>query len=141
MREHNTAFCPTLAASDAIARYRGWTGGAPEPDAIREKRASFAAALAAGVTMCMGGDVGVFAHGENAREMALMAAWGMRPADVLIAATSGNARIFHIADRVGALRPGLLADLVAVEGDPTRDIASVRNVRLVIKGGAIVRAP
>jgi imidazolonepropionase-like amidohydrolase len=89
----------------------------------------------------MGGDVGVYAHGENAREMALMAAWGMSPADVLIAATSGNARIFRLADRLGAVRPGLLADLVAVEGDPTRDIAAVRNVRLVIKGGAIVRNP
>ena len=141
MRERGIAFCPTLAASDAIARYRGWTGGAPEPDALREKRASFAAALAAGVTMCMGGDVGVFAHGENAREMELMAAWGMRPADVLIAATSGNARIFHLADRLGAVRPGLLADLVAVEGDPVREIVAVRRVRLVMKGGAIVRAP
>ena len=70
-----------------------------------------------------------------------MAGWGMRPADVLIAATSGNARIFHIADRVGAVRPGLLADLVAVDGDPTHEIAAVRNVRLVIKGGAIVRGP
>ena len=141
MRERGTAFCPTLAASDAIARYRGWTGGAPEPDAIREKRASFAAALAAGVTMCMGGDVGVFPHGENAREMELMAAWGMRPADVLIAATSGNARIFHIADRVGSVRAGLLADLVAVEGDPSQEIAALRRVRLVVKGGAIVRGP
>jgi imidazolonepropionase-like amidohydrolase len=141
MRERGIAFCPTLAASDAIARYRGWTGGAPEPDAIREKRASFAAALASGVTLCMGGDVGVFAHGENAREMELMVGWGMRPADVLIAATSGNARIFHIADRVGALRPGLLADLVAVEGDPTSEIAAVRRVRMVMKGGALVRTP
>jgi imidazolonepropionase-like amidohydrolase len=140
MKAHGTGYCPTLAATDAISRYRGWNGAAPEPQAVVDKRASFAAALAAGVAMCMGGDVGVFPHGENAREMELMAAWGMKPADVLAAATSGNARIFGLADR-GAVRPGLLADLVAVEGDPAVDISSVRRVRLVMKGGAIVRGP
>ena len=140
MRERGVAFCPTLAATDAISRYRGWSGAAPEPAAISEKRASFAAALAAGVTMCMGGDVGVYAHGDNGREMELMAAYGMAPADVLIAATSGNARIFRLADR-GAVRAGLLADLVAVEGDPTRDMSAVRRVRMVMKGGAFVREP
>jgi imidazolonepropionase-like amidohydrolase len=138
MREHGVAYCPTLAATDAISRYRGWNGQAPEPEGIRNKRASFAAALAAGVNICMGGDVGVFAHGDNAREMELMAAYGMRPADVLIAATSGNARAFHLTDR-GAVRPGLLADLIAVEGDPTADVAVVRRVSLVMKGGAVVR--
>lgn len=140
MREHDVGYCPTLAATDAIARYRGWNGEAPEPESIRAKRASFAAALAAGVRMCVGGDVGVFPHGENAREMELMAAWGMRPAAVLVAATSGNAAIFHLADR-GAIRPGLLADLVAVAGDPTADIHAVRQVRMVMKGGALYREP
>jgi len=96
-------------------------------------------ARAAHVEMCMGGDVGVFAHGDNAREMALMVAAGMPPAQVLIAATSGNARYFHLADRLGAVRAGLLADLIAVQGDPTHDIAAVRAVQWVMKGGRIVR--
>ncbi|HEX9954571.1 MAG TPA: amidohydrolase family protein, partial [Allosphingosinicella sp.] len=139
MKKNNVALCPTLAATDAISRYRGWNGQAPEPQAVREKRESFAAALAAGVTMCMGGDVGVYAHGENTREMELMVNYGMKPAAVLIAATGGNARIFGLDTRLGSVRPGLLADLVAVEGDPTREISAVRKVRLVMKGGKVFR--
>jgi imidazolonepropionase-like amidohydrolase len=139
MKKNGVALCPTLAATDAISRYRGWNGQAPEPQAVREKRESFAAALAAGVTTCMGGDVGVYAHGENAREMELMVDYGMKPAAVLIAATGGNARIFGLDTRLGSVRPGLLADLVAVEGDPTREISAVRKVRLVMKGGKVFR--
>lgn len=136
MKAHGTVLCPTLAAGDAIARYRGWNGKAPEPQGIRDKRASFAAARAAGVAICMGGDVGVFRHGDNAREMELMVAYGMAPIDVLKAATSGNAHAFGLADR-GELRPGMLADIVAVEGDPTKAISSLRAVRMVMKGGRI----
>ena len=139
MREKGVALCPTLAATDAISQYRGWKKGSePEPPAVREKRASFRAALQAGVTMCMGGDVGVYAHGENAREMELMVDYGMTPVQVLTAATSGNARLFHLENR-GAVKPGLLADLIAVEGDPTRDIRAVRSVRWVMKGGRVHR--
>ena len=135
MAAKKIALCTTLAASDATSRYRGWNGAEPAPPAVALNRASFRLAMKAGVPICMGGDVGVFSHGDNAREMILMAAAGMRPADVLIAATAGNARALHVADRVGAVRPGLLADLVAVEGDPILDINAVRRVRMVMKGG------
>jgi imidazolonepropionase-like amidohydrolase len=137
MRERGVALCPTLAAGDAIARYRGWNGSDPAPDAVVADRKSFALARAAGVKMCMGGDVGVYAHGDNAREMVLMVAAGMPNSEVLHAATAGNASYFGLADR-GRIAPGLLADLVAVAGDPTQDIKAVKDVVLVMKGGAVV---
>lgn len=98
-------------------------------------------AMAAGTPLCMGGDVGVFPHGDNAKEMELMSAAGLPAAQVLIAATSGNARFFRQSERVGRVLPGLLADLIAVDGDPTRDISAVRHVRLVMKAGVVVTGP
>ena len=139
MKAKGVAYCPTLAATDAIQRYRGWQGNSPEPAAIAAKRASFAAAVASGVTLCAGGDTGVFTHGRNAREEELMVAWGLPAAKVLQIATSGNAVVLGLGDRLGAVRPGLLADLVAVAGDPSRDIAALEQVRLVMKGGVVVR--
>jgi imidazolonepropionase-like amidohydrolase len=142
MAEHGVALCPTLAAAEAIALYGGWrpAGGGPEPERIRASRESFRAALAAGVPMCMGGDAGVFDHGDNVREMELMAAYGMEPLAVLRAATSGNARILHLADR-GRVAAGLLADLVAVAGDPVADVSALRRVVLVMKGGVPLAVP
>lgn len=136
MRERGVTYCPTLAASDAIARYKGWNGTDPAPPPVAQARKAFDIARAAGVTLCVGGDVGVFAHGENARELELMAAAGMPAAQVLIAATSGNARSFHMGE-IGIIKSGMLADLVAVEGDPSRDIHAVRAVRFVMKGGKV----
>ncbi len=142
MAAKGIALCPTLAASDATSRYRGWNGSDPAPPAVELNRSSFRMALKAGVHICMGGDVGVFAHGQNAREMELMAAAGMSPADVLIAATWGNARWFGLDKKLGAVKPGLLADLIAVDGDPTTDVAAVRKIRMVMKGGVqIALAP
>lgn len=138
MARNKTALCPTLAAGDAIARYRGWNGQEPAPADIQQDRAAFQLAMKAGVPLCMGGDVGVYAHGENAREMLLMSQAGMNNAGVLTAATAGNARYFGLADR-GRIAPGLLADLVAVAGDPAADLKAVMAVRFVMKGGEVVR--
>ncbi|MEZ4904167.1 MAG: amidohydrolase family protein [Spirosomataceae bacterium] len=139
MREKGVALCPTLAAGDAVSQYRGWKKGVePEPERIKNKRITFKQALDAGVTICFGGDVGVFLHGDNAREMEMMVDYGMKPLDVLRSATSINAQVFHLT-QLGQIKAGFLADLVAVEGRPEERISDVRKVKLVIKNGEIIK--
>jgi len=139
MAERGVALCPTLAAGDAILQYGGWRPGAdPEPQRIQRKRASFVAAMQAGVPICFGGDVGVFAHGDNVRELELMVEYGMSAAAAVHVATLGNARILGLDDR-GRVEAGQLADLIAVAGDPTADISALRNVEFVMKGGRVFR--
>jgi imidazolonepropionase-like amidohydrolase len=138
MKEKGIALCPTVAAGDAIDQYHGWRKGIdPEPADITEKRKSFRAALASGVTICMGGDVGVFAHGDNAREMEAMVDYGMKPIDVLRSATSVNADVFKISNKAGRIKAGLPADLLVVEGDPSAVISQIRKVKWVMKDGVI----
>ena len=139
MKEKGVALCPTLAAGDAITQYRGWKKGTdPEPKRITSKRKSFKVALESGVTIVFGGDVGVFTHGENYRELELMVDYGMKPKDVLISATSSNANVFHL-DTLGKLRKGFLADIIAVEGNPIKDIKNMRKVKFVMKDGEIYK--
>lgn len=139
MKEKDVCFCPTLAAGDATSQYKGWKKGQePEPERIQLKRKSFKEALATGVKICMGGDVGVFPHGENAREMEMMVAYGMKPINVLQSSTSINAEVFKLKD-LGNIKTGYLADIIAVQGEPEKQISSLKNVIFVMKNGIIYK--
>jgi imidazolonepropionase-like amidohydrolase len=125
MKQHNVALCPTLAIVS--------------PANAERKRRVFNLALEAGVTIASGSDVGVFAHGDNARELETMVQFGMPLVEVLRSATSVNARVLHMGDKIGGVKPGLFADLIAVEGDPTKEIGALRRVKFVMKNGVIYR--
>ncbi len=140
MAEKKVALCPTLTAVESGSRYAGWKPGQePEPPALMRKRTSFQTALAAGVLILNGSDVGVFPHGENARELELMVRYGMPAVGALRAATSVGARVLKMDDRIGRVKVGLLADLIAVDGDPVKDIATLYRVKMVMKGGVLYR--
>lgn len=85
-----------------------------------------------------GGDVGVFTHGENYREMELLVDYGMKPLAVLTSATSLNARMFHL-DKLGNLRKGFTADIIAVKGNPLKDISNMKQVVFVMKDGVVYK--
>jgi imidazolonepropionase-like amidohydrolase len=139
MVERSVALCPTLSGTEVGFLRQGWRKGIdPMPAVVALKHRSFRAALAAGVTICSGSDVGAYPHGDNARELELLVEYGMTPVQALQAATVINAKVFHLDDR-GVIAPGRLADLVAVDGDPSLDIRALHHVRLVMKGGEVVQ--
>lgn len=139
MKEKGIGLCPTLAAGDAIERYKGWKKEKePDTERIIKKKKSFKLALESGVDIVFGGDVGVYSHGENYRELELMVEYGMQPLKVLQSATSVNARIFHL-NELGRIQKNFLADIIAVEGDPIKDIKKMRKVTFVMKDGVVYK--
>jgi imidazolonepropionase-like amidohydrolase len=122
MKEHGTFFCPTLAV-----------GNNPN------KRTMVKAAFDAGVGICAGGDSGVFTHGDNAKEAQMLAAAGLTPLQALMSVTSVNARMLNLETSIGAIRTGLFADLVALDGDPTADPQALSKVVFVMKNGVTYR--
>ena len=142
MLKNKVALCPTLSAAEASASYNGWKKGSmPPTDRIVAKKKTFQLALKKAVTICFGGDVGVFTHGDNVREMELMVEYGMPTIDVLKSATSVNARVFGIGDKIGRLQKGLLADIIAVDGNPVDNISMMQKTVLVMKDGKIYLHP
>jgi len=134
MVEHHVAFCPTITAGAGP-----WPPRDPDSPAARQKKTSFKAALDAGVTIISGSDVGTFPHGDNARELEAMVAYGMAPPAAIKSATSVAARVLHMESQIGSVKSGLFADLVAFEGDPTKDIGALRRVRFVMKNGVVYK--
>ncbi len=142
MKQKGTYLTPTLMASEWIMQKIG-----NYPPAIQAKGKAatearsemFRNAVKIGVKISFGTDAGVFPHGQNAKEFALMTGLGMKPIDALISATSVDAELFGVADKLGTLEKGKLADVIAMPGDPTADITATERVFFVMKDGKIVK--
>ena len=134
MVEHHVAWCPTLTAGAGP-----WPPADPNSPANQRRKAVFKAGLDAGVTIINGSDAGTFPHGDNARELEAMVAYGMAPAAAVKSATSVAAKVLRMENQIGQVKAGLFADLVAFDGDPTKEIVVLRRVKFVMKNGTVYR--
>jgi imidazolonepropionase-like amidohydrolase len=134
MVEHHVAWCPTLTAGAGP-----WPPADPDSPANQRRKAVFKSGLDAGVTIISGSDVGTFPHGDEGRELEAMVAYGMAPLAAVKSATSTAAKVLRMESQIGRVKNGLFADLVAFDGDPTRDISAVRRVKFVMKNGTVYK--
>ena len=141
MAKKNIGYCPTLATAEAYARYDGWKPNTPAPKSLITKKESFKAALESGVMIVNGSDIGVFPHGQGYQELEMLVKYGMNPSQALRAATRDAAKLLGWEDRLGTISTGKLADLAAFEGNPGKNISSIRKVQFVMKSGTIYRQP
>tara|TARA_R110002096_G_scaffold436105_1_gene668075 strand:+ start:87272 stop:88552 length:1281 start_codon:yes stop_codon:yes gene_type:complete len=142
MKEHNVIFCPTLAVSEANAEYGGWKKGEDEvPNGIKRKHDAMTSAMKAGVTICNGSDVGPYTHGDNLRELKLMHEYGLSIEKTMQAATMVGAELMNMKDTLGQVKPGFLADLIAVDGNPLENLDAISNLKMVMKDGKIYKSP
>ncbi|MEY4614064.1 MAG: hypothetical protein RL179_2037 [Planctomycetota bacterium] len=141
MAQKKIGYCPTLATAEAYARYDGWKPNSPLPTALVSKKESFKAALESGVLIGNGSDIGVFPHGQGYQELEMLVKYGMTPLQALRCATSDASKLLALENKVGIIREGMIADLAAFEGDPSKDIKDIRKVKFVMKSGIIYKQP
>jgi imidazolonepropionase-like amidohydrolase len=140
MREKGIFAVPTFTISEYFAEHAGSPKEAAELRGEYEYHAAeFRKQIAAGIEFAMGSDVGPFPHGTQSREFELMVKHGLTPLRAIQAGTVNAAKLLGWSDRIGALKPGYLADIVAIPGNPLQDITALERVRFVMKNGVVYR--
>jgi imidazolonepropionase-like amidohydrolase len=146
-KEHGAYYVPTLLAAKTVADNAKIPGYYLAVVAAKAEKVgpvameAFRKAHAAGVKIAFGTDTGVSPHGQNAREFALMVQGGMSPGEAIYSATVSAADLLGISSQVGTLETGKAADLIAVKGDPLKDITELERVQWVMRAGAVARGP